>query len=49
MRWQEHGGDSFMYLKVANMMANLFHYSTFIQCTNSDFLIGRFVPRDPGL
>ena len=25
------------------------YYSTFIHCTNSDFLIGWFVPRDPGL
>ena len=26
-----------------------YYYSTFIYCTNSDFLIGWFVPRDPGL
>ena len=25
------------------------YYSTFIHCTNFDFLIGWFVPRDPGL
>ena len=25
------------------------YYSTFIHCTNSDFLIGWFVPRDTGL
>ena len=28
---------------------NGYYYSTFIHCTNSDFLIGWFVPRDPGL
>ena len=28
---------------------NTFNYSTFIPCTNSDFLIGWFVPRDTGL
>ena len=25
------------------------YYSTFMHCTNSDFLIGRFVPHDTGL
>ena len=33
----------------AVIMVNKLYYSTFIHCTNSDFLIGLFVPRDPGL
>ena len=32
-----------------NYFSTHFYYSTFIHCTNSDFLIGWFVPRDTGL
>ena len=32
-----------------NHKCNNFYYSNFIHCTNSDFLIGWFVPRDAGL
>ena len=34
---------------VVNSVVIYIYYSTFIHCTNSDFLIGWFVPRGPGL
>ena len=34
---------------VGFQMVNGYCYSTFINCTNSDSLVGLFVPRDTGL
>ena len=31
------------------LLCNFFYYSTFIHCSNSDFLISWFIPRDTGL
>ena len=31
------------------MVNGYYYYSTFINCTNSDSLVGLFVPRDTGL
>ena len=36
-----------LFSELLNVVLN--YYSTFIHCQNSDFLIGRFVPRDTGL